>query len=110
MTDAPTPLDLDELDRLEKKASFGPWRIDYNPDYSPNLWVGNDDVSSLMKWEPWTGDPENHEEIQQQDFDDAAFVAALRNAAPGLIAAARERDELRAERDKLRETLEQRVE
>ena len=83
MTNSPT-LDLAELERLEKAATCGPWSS-----------VFLDDAVVFIK---------RHGVDRPFSFDekDPEFILTLRNAAPDLIAAAKERDELRAERDVLK--------
>ena len=72
-------LDLDELERLIAAASPRPWRIE------PLL---RDYLAGAV-------DGENRN-VADMRRDDAWLVVALANAAPALIAAARERDRLRA--------------
>ena len=76
MTDLSTEA-LDALAVLEPAATPGPW------DTLACELVGD---SGHVAWTAGSPNP----------FADAALIAALRNAAPALIAAARERDELLA--------------
>lgn len=80
-------LDLDALEALEQAATPGEWQsygdglhevfttADHGDEDPPSVTYGSDRVS------------------------DSAFIAAIRNAAPDLITAARERDELQARID-----------
>ncbi len=86
MTDK--PLDLDELDRLEKTAHGAPWISHFDGAVYQRYERGERDIFARGSF----GTPAN-----------AAFIAALRNAAPALIAAARERDALRAKLNRARE-------
>lgn len=72
-------LDLDELERLIAAASPRPWRIEpLLRDYLAGAVDGeNRNVADMRRADAW-------------------LVVALHNAAPALIAAARERDRLRA--------------
>ena len=72
-------LDLDELERLIAAASPRPWRIEpLLRDYLAGAVAGdNRNVADMRRADAW-------------------LVVALANAAPALIAAARERDRLRA--------------
>ena len=72
-------LDLDELERLIAAASPRPWRIEpLLRDYLAGAVDGeNRNVADMRRADAW-------------------LVVALANAAPALIAAARERDRLRA--------------
>lgn len=73
------PLDLDALERLEKAATPWPWTVESG-------WLHN-------RSDSWRR-------------EDAPLMAALRNAAPDLIAAARERDKLKARVDELERAME----
>jgi hypothetical protein len=76
-------LDLDELERLEREATAGPWRVNT---FHPNS-VLSESRRCLAKCISFAS-PGGEE--------DAALIAALRNAAPALIARARRADELEA--------------
>ena len=85
LTTNPSPvpaLDLDALDELERQASKGPW------------WTESGTLHAPI---PGRTDGAARHPIAFSNADDpdaeAEFIAALRNAAPSLIAAARERDE-----------------
>lgn len=88
-------LDLDALAALTEQAVGGaPWMavnanegdpIEYGPFWVVGTGIPDDDA--------WFA------EIHVGRYEDAEFIAAIRNAAPELITAARERDELRAQLD-----------
>lgn len=63
-------IDLDQLERLEKEATPGPWT---------GLWVDNWDDLRISRI---TDDPKTTDE-------DREFIAAMRNALPELIRLAR---------------------
>jgi len=72
-TTPPAPLAdaaLAELEALEQRATAGPWVINTNP----KKWVGNNSSDAV-----WADNRDN----------DAAFVAAVRNALPCLLARVR---------------------
>lgn len=73
-TDHDTP-DLDELERLEKAATPGPWKRSIVPSIR-GVWGTN------------------HRHIGALRRDDETLCVAARNALPALLRAARERDEL----------------
>jgi hypothetical protein len=75
-----TPLDLGALEELEKAATPGPWAHHSRGDEQMVYEKGHR-VAAVQSWQ----DPQA----------DAALIAALRNAAPQLLAAARELLELR---------------
>jgi hypothetical protein len=86
-----TALDLTNLERLEAAATPGPWHDahgelvhDYDGDGYVKLAQSPCPQSPVMsaRRKAWNAD--------------RAFIPALRNAAPAFIAAAKERDELRA--------------
>ena len=92
-------VDLTELDRLLAEATRGPWRA------LPGTFTGRANILHASKDdESWTDVPivvsHYYSSTTKPDF---ALIAALRNAAPELIAAARERDALKAERDAARD-------
>lgn len=71
-------IDLDELERLEREATEGPW---YPLVGHPYLFA------NMRGPEPW-----HHDIVGRFDYHsekDRALIAALRNAAPELIAMAR---------------------
>ena len=92
MTDAPTtaPLDLDELARLEKAATPPPWSDAHGE--LVHDWDSEGYVKLALS--PCQNSPAKSARRKHWDAD-RAYIAALRNAAPALFAAARERDELR---------------
>lgn len=88
MTD--TPLDLDALTALEQRATAAPWTArarghGLTIDSLPDLVLG---------WE--IDGPEPAYKGRFASAQDAHLIASLRNQAPSLIAATRERDALRA--------------
>ena len=103
MTETPT-LDLAELKRLEKAATPGPWYDAAGPSKIVHDW--DNDGYAVVADSPCPRSPSTGARAKQWDADRRAIVA-LRNAAPALIAAAKERDELRAERDALRVEVEE---
>ena len=98
MTETPT-LDIAELDRLEKAATPPGWRVE---DGSTTIWSDNaydpatNNVGCIVARTSnpptWKVSRPTHDET----IANSHLIAALRNAAPALIAAAKERDELRA--------------
>jgi hypothetical protein len=94
--------DLTELERLLEKATQGVWRAELRPSRS---WHVRGDRCPGIKGNSghvcFTGatysDPGT-----ALSADNIALIVALKNAAPSLITAARERDELKAERDEAR--------
>jgi hypothetical protein len=88
-------MDLDELERLERAATAGPWTHEtgapHHPAWIVSVTTDRDivqvfDGSQGKVADSWgserIGDPRCHE-------SNAAFIAALRNAAPSLLAIAR---------------------
>jgi hypothetical protein len=73
----PVPVDLDQLDALAAAATPGPWLVDRDGDV-----VADRDRDSMLAAYPSAAD--------------AALIVAAVNALPALVAAARERDQLRA--------------
>ena len=73
------PTDLDELDRLEKAATPGPWRIE-GPLFDE--WIGRGDGTRIVEGSVDCGDA------------DLALIVHTRNALPGLIRELREAREL----------------
>jgi hypothetical protein len=87
-------LDLDELERLEREATAGPWSVNpHRPDSV--LAESRRCVAKCVSVASPGGE------------EDATFITAIRNAAPALIARARRADELEAENARLLEGLEQ---
>lgn len=71
--------DLDELDALEKAATPGPWTVCRHPTASnPRVLVANEVEQKIVT------------EWKYDGATDHALIAALRNAAPELIAELRE--------------------
>lgn len=101
-----TPEELNELERLEKAATPGPWiAVPYRRRfYGEEPRFDNGICHVLPESDPERlpiltvdrGD-DHHAETREHADIEAAFIAALRNAAPDLIRAAREADELREE-------------
>jgi hypothetical protein len=88
-----TSEELDALEKLEKAATPGPWHEYSNHDSVYGTQIGMiDDADS----------PHDVFQLADTSFDEdtsntnAELMAALRNAAPALIAAARENADLRA--------------
>lgn len=77
-------LNIETLEALEQAATPGPWKF----------WD-----SHINEIEPEIAGPDRTVIMRSRINEDADFIAALRNAAPALIAAAKEADELRADRD-----------
>ena len=79
---------IDDLERLEKAATPGPWE-------GKNFRVFNREMCSIVAW-----NGSNKQSRTQQAEDDIAIIAALRNAAPALLRVARAAAEYRrVERD-----------
>jgi hypothetical protein len=85
-------LDLDELERIEREATAGPWRVNT---FHPNS-VLSESRRCVAKCVS-VASPGGEE--------DATFITAIRNAAPALIARARRADELEAELQAVKESL-----
>lgn len=99
--------DYAALEALEKAATPGPWRVTENLDYwvtaaEPEAPIGDDEPLVAhcgdIHWP-------NYEEKQPEWRSNAELIAALRNAAPALIAQAREAEALRARVEELEEEL-----
>lgn len=78
----------EELDRLESllaKATPGPWDVVIDPDGPPRVYRGRSGGFCVS-------DRADHLRADA----DAGLIVGLRNAAPALLAAAREAEELRA--------------
>jgi len=74
-------IDLDTLEKLEQEATAGIWRVSpHATHYVDTTGERSDTVCKCYQDSPKRGEP----------APDAAFIAALRNAAPALIALARE--------------------
>jgi hypothetical protein len=91
-------LDLDRLTKLEQAATPGRWAVEHVGDFG-NKWA-------VLDVARWRGGPMTNTVSFDTDEATAQFVAALRNAAPDLIAAARELPYVRDQRDRLTEALE----
>ena len=90
-------LDLDALEKLEQEATAGSWRVSpHATHYVDTTGERSDTVCKCYQDSPKRGEP----------VPDAALIAALRNAAPALIARARRADELEAEVKSLLELVE----
>ena len=90
---------LDELERLEKAATPGPWRADgFEIDQLSDAGEGYplDHYPDCANVSTWVGASGEDGPYGIQRKEDAALIAAARNALPALLRAARERDELRA--------------
>src|SRR5262249_39344398 len=118
MTPLPPTL-LDELEAKHKAATKGPWDVDHAGEYSAN---GDMHCDQLRADGKVIADTLNADlrELRREDDEGGAYyfdpigrtnlelIAALRNAAPDLIAAARENATLREQlqnRDERIETL-----
>lgn len=104
---------LEELERLLAKATPGPWEFDSerNEDCSPkhhDYFIGG--TGRDGKWITLFDSVKSDEKLIEEEYDEdyhhawdavgkanAALIVALRNAAPSLIATAREVEGLRAE-------------
>lgn len=93
---------LAELERLEGEATAGPWSWDKRASNgaapilaAPKSWLGSPRQVAKMLFAHGSEDPEVHQ--------NARLVAALRNAAPELLATCRQVEELKAELDRERE-------
>ncbi len=90
-------LDIEELDRLEKAATLGPWQATQRPQGpDPYWWTIADLLSDGGNKLSWMieGTAENVDAYGTVESN-ARLIAALRNAAPALIAAAHENARLR---------------
>ena len=113
MSDA---IDIDALEALEKDATDGEWEVRYVLD-EPRYGIAGvavkqtSDERKLVPMSGSGGAMSFTEFVIQEKYTtdhsvaNGVFIAALRNAAPALIAAYRERDALKAERDEARELL-----
>lgn len=98
MVGAMTNEQLDELERLEKAATAGPWCTHPN---GTSLWQGAG----------WTGDQLGSRQrhvcnatgVTEQHVADLELLCEMRNALPDLIAAARELAELEKQVAEVRE-------
>lgn len=79
-----TMLDLDELERLERAASGGKWWADGSLLFVPN---DPDDDQSGSRWIEVSGGDADAKE--KQVYDDAEFIAEIRNNAAELMRLAR---------------------
>lgn len=98
-----------ELERLEREATSAPWSCCHNGDCPCRMiWSKPSGVVVAVGIAAADEDYTCGEGITDPTMlrANAALIAALRNAAPDLLAAARERDELRAENERLAQRLE----
>lgn len=123
MPDIMTDKEIAELRALEAKATPGPWVAETMRPHTLGLaWVSNpgvaDHIASCAELVAWSDKYKGYVERADEDQveDNAAFIAAARNAVPRLLAtvehltaraktAERERDEARAETERLRAAL-----
>jgi hypothetical protein len=122
MTNKPTPAELDELERMEKAATPAPWRWVLGTETNDLHIVAQDGhshiVMDLVRWgmgraiarfrdfkacmmrkateyaKAWPNREHHAHWDSDVDHPDAQLMLKARNALPGLIAAARERDTL----------------
>ena len=79
---------LDELRRLEREATKGPWRAcgGYTPEFGA---VDSPDGYVIFRLADWRVDRERGEPINAPSYEfqlsNRNFIAALRNAAPVLL-------------------------
>lgn len=102
-----TPDQIAELERLEKAATKGPWYQTGSPWFQDGSGVlaGSPDphvAPLIVDCESWAGEREeqqrDHPDAELADpDDDAALIAAMRNALPALLAEVRRAREARAE-------------
>jgi hypothetical protein len=100
------PLDLGAIEELEKAATPGPWG-DASNGYGGEVWSGavekepgyvrglDRGTCELLSVHPNELDEDEEGAVEQSETN-AAFIVALRNAAPQLLAAARELAELKS--------------
>lgn len=89
------PIDLDELERLEREATQGPWCVESITHHSD---CGQHSIEWYRLYEVYEDDPPLAALGAHPDAGhDAKLIAALRNAAPALFA------ELRAARKRIAE-------
>ena len=94
---------LSELERLEKAATPGPWKHGVEFDEETGEEIGSLSIHSPDYIQVWNGETnEVSDTVAVLGFSahtkhraNLAFIMALRNHAPALIAAAREAEELR---------------
>ena len=86
-------VDLDDLERLEKAATPGPWEFFDNPT-DTGLIAGCHSVSPSQDATLVFSCASNFYGSLSPKRDDRDLIAALRNAAPHLIARAREAERL----------------
>lgn len=89
-----TPEALDELERLHAAATPGEWRVELARSV---MWIRSAlrDIVGLSVSPPRVPEREIRDEHVRRAKADAASIAALHNAAPALIATAREAAEIR---------------
>ena len=85
-------LDIDALEALLAKATPGPWRAD------PKRLIMNGQQGPIMSYLAGSGaEPEGMKvSLASERVADHKLVAALRNAAPALLKAARQEEKMRA--------------
>ena len=93
----PNELDIDALEALEKAATPGPWKTHLVDDTC----ICASDGCEVAT----TCDEDGYNIAYERMEADAAFIVALRNAAPALIAAYREREGLKLARDERTPTI-----
>jgi hypothetical protein len=106
---------LDKLERLEKKATPGPWEA---AKCGPAIWRGPLEVNEeghtqgadksadmLIEFDPFNYESRSRSEegAERLAMRDCRFIAAMRNAIVELIAEAREVERLRVEIARLQE-------
>lgn len=91
MSERLTPADLDALEALEAKATAAPWSV-----HSSDVWSGDGETPLQPLYRAIRESGSRAPRLSEyQEDDNSAFIAALRNAAPALIAAARRAEQLR---------------
>lgn len=113
MPEMAVPVDVARLEALEAQATSGPWAF-----HAGDLWINasadeldRSNVDEEFANELWHGERPPPGSIFGGDperVEDAEFIAAMRNAAPSLLAAYRERDELRTQIKRLERILDAR--
>ena len=95
-----TPEALDELERLHREATPGPWTATKPPGgYSGGGWPSGLIVAAVSRGMGIYADPPSG----SYPAADRRLIPAARNALPALIAAARERDRIVARIHRLRD-------
>jgi len=101
-----TEIDIAKLRELHEAATPPPWKADTQVRGDCVLWGPNGQFLANAQAEPhWlpAADGGTRQVLFDVDRRDLELVEAMRNALPALLDAARERDALRAEVDRLRE-------